>query len=502
MKKLVENIVVSPTSYRKAENLTESEKTLVITEGKDKKSYKALAVYTFPISRPGEKNLNERIYPVKLWENVIKKKMGEGQTGLMDHPEREGSTKDEWCVWRNLRFSEDKKLILADAYLFGPYGQQVKEKLEAGGKVGLSTSGMGEFEEDDITVAWKSYELERPADHVLNPSYAVFGEEDGKIEQPTETKESVQENVEQTSIKEEIDNGDNKMKLNSMEEKSFRLNVAARMKDISGIENISERVSEYTELLGYFEEGVAEDLKEAIETAVLEGKEEIKALAEKGSKLETSIQEAKVELEEKVSKLTKVNEELINSNSELAEKFEKSAELLDSLKAYSNKMKEMFEVAVAEKNGMFSATEYKEALVFAEQLEEEKTDLQKTVNDLREKLKIAREKVAKTVSSKEEGVTSEEALEEDIEEEKDIFEGIAPSIVSYYQDLETASPEVVAIREDILSAKTLMEAQRTYLRLKSLTASGKRSLNRDRADGDKSTKSFSKKSVSVRKGWV
>ena len=55
----------------------------------------------------------------------------------MDHPANEGSTKDIWCVWRNLRFNEAKDTIIADSYLVGKWGEQIKEILEAGGRVGL-----------------------------------------------------------------------------------------------------------------------------------------------------------------------------------------------------------------------------------------------------------------------------------------------------------------------------------------------------------------------------
>jgi hypothetical protein len=227
--KLVESFIVTDKEYSKVEDntLTESEKLLSIEEAGNKKSYKAEAIYTFPISKPGQKNLNERIYPVKLWEKVIKEQQGFGNYGLMDHPEKEGSTKDAFCVWRNVRFSENKKLVLADAYLFGPWGRQVKEALEAGGKVGLSTSGFGEFEKDEMTVRADTYELERVADHVLNPSYAVFGEQDHVIPTEKEIKKESFEKEETINIIKE-DTGDKKMadkKMTTFEEKSFRLNI-------------------------------------------------------------------------------------------------------------------------------------------------------------------------------------------------------------------------------------------------------------------------------------
>lgn len=47
--------------------------------------------------------------------------------------------------------------------------------LQAGGDVGLSSSGFGDFEADGKTVDPDSFELERYFDWVLEPSYSVFG---------------------------------------------------------------------------------------------------------------------------------------------------------------------------------------------------------------------------------------------------------------------------------------------------------------------------------------
>ena len=179
LKRIVETYTVRPEEFHKQViNEGINSNSIRMIEGEDGQSYKALAVYTFPISRPDEENLNGRIYTSKLWEKVIKEKQADGCFGLMDHPEDDGSTKNCWCVWRNLRFSDDRKLILADAYLFGFWGKQVLEALEAGGSIGLSTSGFGEFEDDNKTLNPKTYLLERVADHVLNPSYSVFGHQE------------------------------------------------------------------------------------------------------------------------------------------------------------------------------------------------------------------------------------------------------------------------------------------------------------------------------------
>ena len=71
--------------------------------------YKAVGVFTFPVSKPDVLNLNERRYPTKLWENVIRKKMGEVCYALCGHPTTdEGKPKDAFAITHHLRFNENK----------------------------------------------------------------------------------------------------------------------------------------------------------------------------------------------------------------------------------------------------------------------------------------------------------------------------------------------------------------------------------------------------------
>ncbi len=189
--KLIESILIKPSQIKKVK-LTESKKVL-----HENKEYKAIAVYSFPISKPGTLNLNERIYSESLWRKVIQEKQAENSYGLMGHPEGDGSPADAWCVWHNIRLEKinGELFTMADAWLFGPHGQQVNEGIEAGSEVGLSTAGYGDFEEDGITIRTKDYELERVADHVLTPSFGVFGTlEDFKESKTNKTDDSVLKN--------------------------------------------------------------------------------------------------------------------------------------------------------------------------------------------------------------------------------------------------------------------------------------------------------------------
>ncbi|KKM63841.1 hypothetical protein LCGC14_1507440, partial [marine sediment metagenome] len=246
--KLIESMMVKPQHINKI-NLNESVSRKVLHEGKE---YKAIAIFSFPVSRPGQKNYNERIYSESLWNRIIKEKMGENSYGLMGHPEDDGNPKDAWCVWRNVRQEKinGELFAFADAWLFGPHGRQVNEGIEAGSGVGLSTVGYGDFEEDGITIRESDYELCRVADHVLEPSFGVFGTlediKSEKIEKKDEVviktkKLIVEENKDLLSEKsntniitiKEVKEDNMSEKTNKLVEKNFRFFVESKIKEIS-----------------------------------------------------------------------------------------------------------------------------------------------------------------------------------------------------------------------------------------------------------------------------
>ncbi len=505
--KLVENVAISPNEYKKRDSLTEKYQTLTIEEKSGKTTtYKAKAVYTFPISKPDSKNLNERVYSSKLWENVIKNKYGENSYGLMDHPENEGSTKDRWCVWRNLRFSEDKKTILADAYLFGKWGQEVLEGLEAGGKVGLSTSGYGELLEDDQTVNPESYELERVADFVFNPSYEVFGTKEDKLEveteeeKPSEEKEEIVEENEKENKKEKSSMEKNK-KISSFEEKSFKINMMSSFKEAKKIESLDERIENLNELLSYFEEGIAEDLKKEIQEALDSDLAKKEEFAKKGESFDKIEGENKT-LQEQLDSLKNDFEELKKEKESLETKFKNATDLLDSTKVYTNKLQEMYDLVESEKNGMISASEYNETLAFIEDLEKEKEDLKEENLKLSKKFSTIERRKKRARSLKREEIKENEEEEvEDLEEEEENYDGVNKEVLQYYREQENSNPDVSKIKNEILRSRTLFEAQMTYMKLKGLVENDS---NYDRrVTREKNTFAESdRQSLNIRKGWL
>ena len=542
--RIVENINLSPETYfKRNEPLNES--TITVEESGSTTSYNALAVYTFPISRPDQKNLNNRVYPSKLWENQILKKRGEGAFGLMDHPsgDSDGSTKDIWCVWRNLRFSQDKKLILADAYLFGFWGKQVLEALEAGGRVGLSSSGWGEFLDDNTTLNSETYELERPADFVLNPSYEVFGTEEDLIEtmkkeqtNPADSNRLTEETTLEISPKENTEEKtmteDTKKTSPSLEERNFELNMKSMFKEAKKITDLPKRIEESSNLLGYFGDNES-PLREEIEASIKADKEQILEGYNKYLELSAKEEENKKTLEEAES-IKKEAEELRKDKATLTEKisalekekeslneeFGNACTLLDSMKEYDEKREELLKIAKAEKNSRVTASEYKELLVYSEDLENENKKLKKTVSELRRKLysfieaededdededddedEKGDDKKGKDKDSKapEKSDDSEKKTDDEKEESYSIYKGVNPDVLSYYEDLEYMNPRVVKIKEEILSKHTIMEAQKTYYKLRSYVEEADTKLY---TSGAKKYVESTKKSGPVHEGWL
>ena len=501
--KFVEKIDLTPDIYFEQKKVEESTKSITITEATGSNTYQALAVYTFPISRPDQRNLNNRIYSSALWENVIRSGKAEGAFGLMDHPESEGSVKDIWCVWRNLRFSKDRKLILCDAYLFGNWGRQVLEALQAGGRVGLSSSGWGDFLPDNTTLDPDTYEIERPADFVLTPSYEVYGVQDDLVE--SIKNESILENSPKDHIKENriMENVLEKTSP-TLEERNFRLNMKNMFKEAQKISNIEERIKECNSLLQYFGTDTASDLYQEIKksidndnASIMQGFTEYQALKENVNRY---IEQNKT-LNEQIKGITAEKEALENEKASLEEQLDNACTLLDSMKEYTEKQEDMLKIAQAEKNGMVSPSEYKEALIFAEEKEEEAKKLKRQVLSLRRQLEALQEAEEDDEDEEEEDDEDEDEKEapkkspnktpkksddddeeddedEDDDDDKDEVDEkkkkesrkskVNSEVRDYYEDLEYRNPKVVKIKEEILSKRTLLEAQKTYLKLRAL----------------------------------
>jgi hypothetical protein len=287
-------------------------------------------VWRFPVSRYDWKNDNGRVYEKRLWQRVIdeQKDSYQGNLGLADHPkdDEDGKFKESCIVWLNLGLDESSNLVWGEGIFVGDHGKLAEEILEAGGRVGFSSSGFGELEESDkSTVRWDSYQLERPADVVLNPSQKVYGTFDMKVDKNKDslTHESTKKieekdekkccvcgakiegetkyfkdskpccsqacaSADKKDTKKENTPMNSSEKLSKLEERKFRKDVGVFLEEADRITNPQEKLGQLTEILSYFNEGITPDLKEQVEAKIKESKIAIeKAVVEQSKLVET-----------------------------------------------------------------------------------------------------------------------------------------------------------------------------------------------------------------------
>lgn len=506
--RLVEHIIVR-SSEAKPLPLNESTKT-IMHEGR---KYRCLAAYRVPISRPNQENLNGRVYSDKLWENVItkQKETWDGAFGLMDHPKEEGSFKDTCCVWHNMSFNEDRSLVEADMYLFGPHGKHIQEAIEAGGKVGLSSSGFGELDEDETTVVAETYEIERPSDVVLNPSYNVFatGQNEissdsdtlqnesvdssfvpGRIENPpddeddededddSEEKESSQESltidaeaIEAAAVRGTFDVSkitkenimtEQAIKLN---EKAVELNLLGLVADAEKQEGLLEQKRAFESILSYIPEGHLADLKANVEGRIATLEEQIGEMAEKAKgveDLEKQVETATAEKESINEQVTSLTEELEETKTKLkvAEKsYEKASKLLDEARDRNKQLETKLTETEAVGNSKVSAEKYSKLLTEFEKLEAENERLKRRTKIRRKPLRPVRE-------SREESQNEEPKSK--VEESADVTEmnfRNDAEVRAYFDERVEEDPRYAAFEKEITRCKTIQEAQIKAMKL-------------------------------------
>ena len=261
-------------------------------------------IYRVPVARinpPGTVNGNHRRYPKALWENVMNNQEDawKGLCGLADHPTDDsdpGSFKNSSIVWLGMDIDEGNNLVYGIGTFVGPYGHLAQEIIDAGGRVGFSSSGFGELEADGETVNPDTYQIERLADVVLNPSQSVYGVINnetnlGNIEYTKKTvvNESV-ENKSENRIQEntEMDAKETGVKsaLSKVEEKELRKYINNYLKENTEITNPLKQLEDLKEIQKLIQEGQLTDLEEGIPARLEEAQKRIEVLVEKGLKME------------------------------------------------------------------------------------------------------------------------------------------------------------------------------------------------------------------------
>lgn len=334
-------------------------------------------LYKFPVARINDAahpNLNGRVYTRELWDNVINKQQDnwKGLCGLSDHPEGDdpGQFKQSSIVWLDMMIDDLNKIVWAIGSFVGQYGHLAQEIIEAGGRIGFSSSGFGELMMDGKTVNPDTYQIERVADIVLNPSQGVYGDvtdeqhpnieytsqkaivaeaikeipnsklsENVATETPapvakeplsailkekenTNTNSVVPEtNGENKEMAENVENTENKkaLVLSEAEEKKLKKYIKQFLAESNDIRNPIDRLKELDEIMEMVESGEIHDLKEEVE----------KELVAERARLEEMVNEAQ-----------SIQDEFGVSAKVFAENAKKVAQVADALEEENNKLKE------------------------------------------------------------------------------------------------------------------------------------------------------------------
>ena len=200
---------------------------------------------------------------------------------LADHPsgDSDGSPKDICGVWLDAKIEESGPngigLVYGLLVPSGHIGEDLKDHLKKGLRVGTSSSGFGKMMNDGVTVDPSSYLIERLSDWVLNPSQGTFfsyEESDDSIVDSS-IRESMKIDKATDSFKENIVKDS---KIARLEEKKFRKDMESFLEDAAAIKDPQERLQEFREIRSYLEDGACPDLREKIEEKIAAEEELIK----------------------------------------------------------------------------------------------------------------------------------------------------------------------------------------------------------------------------------
>lgn len=294
MLRLVETATIDPKLFKKVElnNALREKLNIAI---KERKLTEAITdettAWEVPISRYDQENANGRIYPRALWERVLREQrhIWEGAPMLADHPsaDSDGDPSRICGVWLEARIGND-------GYVYGTFlpsgslGRDMQEHLRNGLRAGTSSSGFGELLHDNKTVNPDTYIIERLSDWVLTPSqgtYFTYEATTRETKNASDSRLGESANKLESVVKENIPT----MKITKLEEKKFRKDMEAFLEDAQKIVDPQERLKEFEEILTYFDEGAAPDLRERVVAKINEQREQIQAQLREAEKLEKEL---------------------------------------------------------------------------------------------------------------------------------------------------------------------------------------------------------------------
>lgn len=355
----------------------------IISQLKESGADNSFKVWEIPVAKYDNKNLNNRIYPKKLWENIEQNQRDAwcGLCGLADHPERDddpGKFRDQAVVWHDMNVGDDG-IVYGVCSFVGPYGHLAQEILEHGGRIGTSSSGFGDVDPITKIVDPDTYIVERLADLVLNPSQGTYGTATNAHVSPKDFTKNLDQaavidftgnhpieesikprskifmaKVDATKIAENEDKKLNETKeqshssinagLSKIEEKAFRQYVSKFLNEAKNYDNPITRLNECTEILSCFNDGNCPDLRESVEKQIIDEKTKLEQLVESTSSLEKDYGMSTKEFREAAEKTTQkailLNDQVIDLKSLLEESSKKNIELKKQLNEANNKLKE------------------------------------------------------------------------------------------------------------------------------------------------------------------
>jgi hypothetical protein len=376
-------------------------------------------LWKFPVSRFGNVNGNGRIYTEQLWRNVINNQRDtwQGGCGLADHPMDDadpGQFKTSAIVWLDMIIDTANKLIWAIGTFVGEYGRLAQEIIEAGGRVGFSSSGFGETLSDGKTVDPDTYIIERVADIVTNPSQSVFGDisseqsyNPGNVEYTKQTRESVEISPKSKIIEgkekhmkvdavnmDESKNATPETKLeegktanvgpatlSKLERKVIEKQVEAMLNETDNSTNPMEKLTEVNELLKLVKESNDEELINKVQEKLEKTHAELTTLVESAANAKKEFGD----LNEMVENTKKNLQIGVLLNEQVAD-YKELCEGLTTRNRELAKQNAILESKLALKENHIAKTE--------ETVKNEKMVEEKTVADLKAKLEEATSKLA------------------------------------------------------------------------------------------------------------
>ena len=335
-------------------------------------------LWKFPVSRFGNKNGNGRIYPRKLWENVIENQrdVWQGGCGLADHPVEDddpGEFKTSAIVWLDMMIDDANKLIWAIGTFVGEYGRLAQEIIEAGGRVGFSSSGFGELDPfDKTTINADTYQIERVADIVTSPSQSGFGDignahentnieysKQSIVESQTPKSKILKENTNMAAVnavenklQESTQAPATKSEMSKMEKAIILKYVENLTSEAEKIKNPAERLKETNKILEMVEESGDEELKEKVTESLIEARNDLTKMIESAVAVQSELGDLST-LAENVKDVTKqgvlLNEQVKDYESLCHALEEKTQALFNENKALKAKL-ELKESAIKSKS--------------------------------------------------------------------------------------------------------------------------------------------------------